>query len=197
MDVLDLPPNSEHNFCLLKDQALLRKLSAPRCQRAPHPADVLWENLHISYRQRRRWDPRSKEKWVPLGVAMTEDKNSGTGSFQIILPFFLDSLPQQVPPRCWCLACSESVVRLVWSSRLVRFACGSLLLLIFMLVLVTPVSVSSELNTIIPDAVQILVARWSLVVRLNRDYHDLFAEPSFFKVCFKNCAPLLIISPED
>eukprot|EP00435_Cladocopium_sp_Y103_P021254 s3217_g5.t1 len=57
-----------------------------RCQRAPHPADVLWENLHISYRQ-----------------------------------------------------------------RLVRFACGSLLLLIFMLVLVTPVSVSSELNTIIPE----------------------------------------------
>jgi len=57
-----------------------------RCQRAPHPADVLWENLHISHRQ-----------------------------------------------------------------RLVRFGGGSLLLLIFMLVLVTPVSVSSELNTIIPE----------------------------------------------
>ena len=23
-----------------------------RCQRAPHPADILWENLHIPYRQR-------------------------------------------------------------------------------------------------------------------------------------------------
>ncbi|CAK9010553.1 CSC1-like protein 1 (Transmembrane protein 63A) [Durusdinium trenchii] len=57
-----------------------------RCQRAPHPADILWENLHIPYRQ-----------------------------------------------------------------RILRFGGGSLLLLIFMLVLVTPVSVSSELNTIIPE----------------------------------------------
>lgn len=57
-----------------------------RCRRAPHPADVLWENLHIPYYKR--------------GLRLTS---------------------------------------------------ATLLLLVFMLVVVTPVSVSSELNTIIPE----------------------------------------------
>ncbi|CAJ1397237.1 unnamed protein product [Effrenium voratum] len=57
-----------------------------RCRRAPHPADVLWENLHISY-----------------------------------------------------------------AARLVRFFVGSVLLLIFMLVLVAPLSISSELNVFISE----------------------------------------------
>ncbi|CAE7342959.1 TMEM63A [Symbiodinium natans] len=57
-----------------------------RCRRAPHPADVMWENLHIPYYK-----------------------------------------------------------------RVLRFTIAALLLLVFMLVVVTPVSVSSELNTIIPE----------------------------------------------
>eukprot|EP00439_Symbiodinium_sp_Y106_P039195 s5826_g4.t2 len=57
-----------------------------RCRRAPHPADVLWENLHIPYYK-----------------------------------------------------------------RVLRLTSATLLLLVFMLVVVTPVSVSSELNTIIPE----------------------------------------------
>ena len=63
---------------------------------------------------------------------------------------WIDSQPSHCP-EVDVFFHGESVVGLVYASRLVRFACGSLLLLIFMLVLVTPVSVSSELNTIIPD----------------------------------------------
>ena len=115
------------------------------------------------------WDPKSNGP----GVERTEGSlNFAVRSFQIIESFRHFGLTWTHSPAQKCLLPWQSVVRLVFfSSRLLRFACGSLLLLIFMLVLVTPVSVSSELNTIIPDpAVGPTIPCGQL---LNGDYHIL------------------------
>jgi hypothetical protein len=195
----DIPPNSPQNFCLFSTEV-------------PTSPSSRWcfvgEPAHLVS--------------AKAGLSADGIQNLKTAvGFQNKLPFLLDShgltwidsRPSHCP-EVDVFFHGESVVGLVYASRLVRFACGSLLLLIFMLVLVTPVSVSSELNTIIPDGGRwrafstvkskscLRLARWSLVVSCWMGIITIYleAERSYLKKWIGKVFPfssIFIISPED
>ena len=64
LSIIVLSHSSNPSFFPARSRPLSRSCLGARCRRAPHPADVLWENLHISYaaRQGAGWRPLRRQR---------------------------------------------------------------------------------------------------------------------------------------